>query len=79
MKEKSRVLKEYISSVLDDIEDALKGRKGYLVRGPIKFRIAIVNTRSHGGGLKVYVVGAEGKYKSEEISHLEFSIQPPKQ
>ncbi|MEK7509913.1 MAG: hypothetical protein AAB605_04355 [Patescibacteria group bacterium] len=78
MKEKPRVFKEYISSVLDDIEDALKTKKGYSLRSPIKFKIAVVNTKSHGGGLKVYVVGAEGKYKSEEISHIEFSIHPPR-
>ena len=66
-KEKPRALKEYISSVLDDIEDALGARKGYTLRDPIKFNIAVVNTKSGGGGLKVYVVGAEGKYKSEEI------------
>jgi len=78
MKEKPRVLKEYISSVLDDLEDALRGRTGYSLRNPIKFNIAIVNTKSGGGGLKVYVVGAEGKFKSEEISRLEFSIHPPK-
>ena len=78
MKEKPRALKEYISSVLDDIEDALKAKKGYSLRNPIKFSIAVVNTKSHSGGLKVYVVGAEGKYKSEEISRIEFSIHPPK-
>ncbi len=78
MKEKPRVLKEYISSVLDDIEDALKAKKGYSLRSPIKFSIAIVNTTSRGGGLKIYVVGAEGKHKSEEISRIEFSIHPPR-
>jgi hypothetical protein len=78
-KQKPRALKEYIDSVLEDIEDALKMRKGYALKGPIKFSLSVVNTKSGGGGLKVYVVGAEGKYKSEEISRIEFSIQPPKE
>ncbi|HWO07686.1 MAG TPA: trypco2 family protein [Candidatus Paceibacterota bacterium] len=77
-KPKPRALKDYIDSVLDDIDDALKTRKGYAVRGPIKFSLSVVNTKSGGGGLKVYVVGAEGKYQSEEISRIEFSIHPPK-
>lgn len=77
-KEKPRALKQYISSVLDDIEDALKAKKGYSLRNPVKFSVAVVNTKSGGGGLKVYVVGAEGKYQSEEISRIEFSIHPPK-
>lgn len=77
-KQKPRALKEYIDSVIDDIEDALKTRKGYALRGVIKFSLSIVNSKSGGGGLKVYVVGAEGKFKSEEISRIEFSIQPPK-
>lgn len=78
-KEKPRALKEYISSVLDDIEDALKERTRYVLRGPIKFNIAVVNTKERGGGLKVYVVGAEGRHKSEEISRLQFSIHPKRE
>jgi hypothetical protein len=77
-KQKPRALKEYIDSVLDDIEDSLKSRKGYTLKNPIKFSLSIVNTKRVGGGLKVYVVGTEGKYKSEEISRIEFSIHPPK-
>jgi hypothetical protein len=28
------------------------------------------------GGLRIYVVKAEGKLKSEEISHIKFEVQP---
>ena len=78
-KPKARALKEYIDSVLDDIEDSLKSRKGYRLKNPIKFSLSIVNTKSVGGGLKEYVVGTEGNYMSEEISRIEFSIHPPKE
>lgn len=77
MKEKPRVLKEYITSVLDDIADALKGREGFALAGKIQFDIAVVNTKSKTGGLKVYVIGAEGQHKSEEISRIKFSISAP--
>ena len=39
MKERPRALKEYISSVLDDIEGALKEKKGYSLQGSVKFSI----------------------------------------
>ncbi len=53
----------------------LKGESFVIVQ-PIKFDIAVTETKEAGGGLKIHVVNAGGKYKAEEITKIQFEIHP---
>lgn len=73
MKEKveSKELEEYINSSITAIKNGVKGT-GFEIVKPIEFNLAVINTAEGGGGLKIYIAKAEGKLKSEEISHIKF-------
>jgi len=69
----SQELKDYINSVLTSVQNGVT--PGFHLSGPIEFNLAVTNTRSGEGGLKVYVAKAEGKLKTEEISHIKFEVR----
>ena len=71
----SKELQEYIKSSITSIKDGVEGT-GFRIVKPIEFNLAVTNTVEGGGGLKIYVAKAEGKLKSEEISHIKFEVQP---
>ncbi len=71
----SKELENYIKSSVSAIKDGVEGT-GFEVVKPIEFNLAVTNTKEGGGGLKIYVAKAEGKLKSEEISHIKFEVQP---
>jgi hypothetical protein len=67
----SKELQDYIRSSITAIKEGVEGT-GFKIMKPIEFNLAVTNTLEGGGGLKIYVVKAEGKLKSEEISHIKF-------
>lgn len=71
----SKELKEYIKSSINAIKDGVEGT-GFEINKPIEFNLAVINTAEGGGGLKIFIAKAEGKLKSEEISHIKFEVQP---
>lgn len=71
----SKELEEYINSSITAIKNGVRGT-GFEIVKPIEFNLAVINTKEGGGGLKIYVAKAEGKLKSEEISHMKFEAQP---
>lgn len=75
MEAQSQELQEYIKSSILSIKNAVDGT-GFGIYKPIKFSVAVINTSEAGGGLKIYVANADGKLKSEEISHISFEIEP---
>lgn len=75
MEIQSQELQEYIKSSVLAIKNAVEGT-GFNIAKPIKFSLAVTNVTEAGGGLKIYVANAEGKLKSEEISHIEFEAEP---
>jgi hypothetical protein len=75
MEIESKELKEYIKSSITAIREGVEGT-GFEILKPIEFNIAVTNTTEGGGGLRIYVVKAEGKLKSEEISHIKFEVNP---
>ncbi len=79
MNVESKELEEYVQSTLTAISKGVSNVEGFRILKPIKFNVAVVNTKEGGGGLKVFVASAEGKLKSEEVSHIEFEVQPPSQ
>lgn len=74
----SKELREYIKSSITAIKNGLEGT-GFEIVKPIEFNLAVMNAAEGGGGLKIYIVKAEGKLKSEEISHMKFEVQPKRE
>ena len=74
-KVESSELQEYIKSSIEAIRKGVEGT-GFRITKPIEFNIAVTNTTEGSGGLKIYVARAEGKLKSEEISHIKFEAIP---
>lgn len=73
MTENIAELDKFIKSTIDSITKGIEGSEMGL-KGEIEFELAIVNLKEGGGGLKVYVADATGKYKKEEISKIKFKI-----
>ncbi len=74
----SKELEEYIKSFITSIKNGVR-ETGFEIIKPIEFNLAVINTTEGGSGLKIYIVKAEGKFKSEEISHIKFEAQPKKE
>jgi hypothetical protein len=71
----SQELTEHIKAVIKAVDAATKeaGSPHYnKVPDKIAFKLAIVNAKKAEGGIKLWVVNAEGKYEKEEISKIEF-------
>lgn len=75
MEIESKELQDYIKSSITAIKNSVEGT-GFKIIKPIEFNLAVTNTAEGGGGFKIYVAKAEGKLKSEEISHIKFEVQP---
>ncbi len=78
MKIESKELAEYINSSVNAIKLGLAGM-GFKIVKPIEFNLAVTNTAEGTGELKIYVAKAEGKLKSEQISHIKFEAQPERE
>lgn len=71
----SKELESFIKSSIVAIKNGAQGA-GFKIRNPIEFNLAVINISEGGGGFKIYVAKAEGKLKSEEISHIKFEAHP---
>ena len=74
----SQELTEYIKAMIKAIDTATKeaGSPNYnKAPDKIVFKIAVVNAKKAEGGIKLWVVNAEGKYEKEEISKIEFEYR----
>jgi hypothetical protein len=52
-------LKSLISSTIDNVEKGIE-KRFYHINGCIEFEVAVVNMKKAEGGIKLYVVKAEG-------------------
>ena len=68
----SQELKNFIRSTIENIEKGLK--KGYELIGDIEFEVAVVNLKKVGGGLRLLVVDASGKYSKEAVTKIKFRV-----
>lgn len=75
MKMESKELEEYIRASITAIKRGVDN-SDFRIANTIEFNLAIINCHEGSGGLKIYVAKAEGKLKSEEISHLKFEVRP---
>lgn len=73
----SEELKNLVGSTIDNIQEGLKN-KGYHISGAIEFEVAVVNMAKAEGGIKLYVVKAEGKHTSENVSKIKFKVEKTK-
>lgn len=74
----SKELTEYIKSSITSIREAVDN-SGFEIDKTIEFNLAVTNATEGSGGLKIYIAKAEGKLKSEEISHIKFELKLKKQ
>ena len=75
MKTQSNELKEYVNASLAAIKYRV-ANSGFRLTEPIEFSVAVTNISEGAGGLKIHVVNAEGKLRSEEVSHIKFKVRP---
>lgn len=75
MNTNSEELSEFIRSTIKGIKKGLEGEPFSIVE-PIKFNVAVAKIKEGGGGFKLHVVDAGGKYKAEEITKIQFEIHP---
>lgn len=75
MSTNSDELSEFIQSTIRGIRKGLEGEKFSIVE-PIKFDLAVAKVKEGGGGFKLHVVDAGGKYKAEEVTKIQFQIHP---
>ncbi len=76
MKIESNELEEYIRSTLAAIKKGVHADGTFRIHGLINFDLAVTNVKEAKGGLKVYVVGAGGKFESENVSRIHFQVKP---
>ena len=74
MEIQSKELENYLESSLSAIRNGVEAGGGR-VFNLIEFDLAVTNVQEGGGGLKIFVANAEGKLKSEEISHIKLKVQ----
>ena len=68
-------ISEFIKATLQGIRNGIAGENVVLTE-PIKFDLAVTKIKEGGGGVKVYVMDAGGKYKAEEITKIQFEVNP---
>lgn len=68
-------IEEFIKATLQGIKKGI-GNEKFLLTEPVKFSLAVTKVKEVGGGFKIHVVDAGGKYKAEEVSKIEFEITP---
>ena len=72
----SKELEQYLRASLSAIKKGVESDGDFLIRGPIEFTVAVTNVSEKDGGLKIYVVTAKGKLKSEHVSHIKILVDP---
>lgn len=65
-------LSKYVRSVVEGISKGIP--EGYILTGPISFRLAVVKEKKAEGGFRILVAEAGGKYTSETVSTIEFKV-----
>lgn len=75
MKPNEKEIAEFVKAVLQGIKDGISGQNVILTE-PIKFNLAVTKIKEVGGGVKIHVVDAGGKYKAEEMTKIEFEVMP---
>lgn len=76
MKIDSEELTNYVASVLEGIHSSKNPvLKDYSVSQGVSFDLKVVHKKEAGGGLKILIANAEGKYEQEVVSRITFTMQ----
>lgn len=76
MKIDSEELTNYVASVLEGIHASKNSvLKDYSVSQGVSFDLKVVHKKGAGGGLKILIANAEGKYEQEVVSRITFTMQ----
>lgn len=73
MKLDEKEIAEFIRAALQGIR-AGTSAQNVIITEPIKFNLAVTKIKEGGGGVKIHVVDAGGKYKAEELTRIEFEV-----
>ena len=68
-------IENFIRSVLDGIDNALGKNKYISSDDGVDFNLAVVKTKTGSSGFKIFVAEAEGKYSSETMSTVKFTVK----
>jgi len=77
MSNNEKLLKEFIRSIINGVEEGLSD--DYEVKEYIELELAVVKIKEGGGGLKIFVADAKGKYSKEEVTKIKFRINKVKE
>jgi hypothetical protein len=69
----TKQLEDFVRATIEGIERGVK--KGYEIAGDIEFEVAVVKIKEVGGGLKLHVIDASGKYDEKGVSRVKFKVQ----
>ncbi len=69
-------LYSFIEKSLEDIFHAAEQSRSEV--GPVEFSLAVTEIKEAGGGIKLIVADATGKYQRQKITTLRFTIRPTK-
>lgn len=72
----SKELEVYLEAALFAIKKGVEGKGNFRISQPVEFNLAVTNITEGKGGLKIYVVDAGRKVKSEKVSHIKISASP---
>jgi hypothetical protein len=71
--EASDDINEIVTSALESLQESTKDKEVGLL-GPIEFELAVIKQKKAGGGFRILLADAEGKYSKESISRISFKI-----
>jgi hypothetical protein len=75
MKLDEKEISEFIKASLQGIRNGISS-DNFALTESIKFNLAVITIKEGGGGFKIHVVDAGGKYRAEEITKIEFQVTP---
>lgn len=67
-------LKEFLEKTIKDIEDGVDISSRSIAKDGIEIEVTTVTTSKIDGSVKVYVLGAGGEQKQENVARLKFNV-----
>lgn len=71
-------LEEYLTAALGAIAAGVEKSGRFTIKSPVEFDLAVTNKKGGEGKLKIFVVDASAKVKTETVSKIKFKVDPKK-
>lgn len=78
MKFDSDELTEYVSSVLKGIQASENANVDFSLTSGVTFDLSVIHKKEAGGGIKILIADAEGKYEKQVVSRITFTMNSKK-